>query len=112
MLHDLDPVWPLTNQKAKEEYQSLVSAAKQFTLRIVIPEGGVRTIGEDEEGQQAFHLAWKGIDDGPETIHDIEVDRKALREYLESESRPVPEFLSERFDAEAAKNLHLFLLTA
>ena len=30
LLHDLDPVWPLTNQKAKEEYQFLVKAAKEF----------------------------------------------------------------------------------
>ena len=107
LLHCLDPVWPLTNQKSKEEYQSLVIAAKEFRLRIVITDGGVRTIGEDEKGQQTFHMAWKEADDGPEALRDIEVDRKALREYLESESRTVPEFLNERFDAEAARN-HAF----
>ena len=33
-----------------------------------------------------------------EVLHNVEVDRKVLREYLESKSRPVPEFLHERFD--------------
>ena len=33
-----------------------------------------------------------------EALRNVEVDRKALREYLESESRPVPEFLHESYD--------------
>ena len=90
--------WPLTNQRAKDEYQSLVRSAKEFRLRILVPDGGTRIIGNDERGQQEFYLGWKGIDEGLEAIRSVEVERQSLRAYLRSESRPIPEFLDERFD--------------
>ena len=123
LLYDLDPLWPLINQKTKDEYASLIRAAKEYRLKIIpLRNGFTTTVGDDKAKQHMALLGevmnkgvWKTLPNGErqvtkpaEALRDIEVDRKALRGYLESESRPVPEFLREQFDAEAARNRDFF----
>ena len=123
LLHGLDPLWPLIDQKTKDEYASLIRAAKEYRLKIIpLRNGFTTTVGDDKAKQHMALLGevmnkgvWKTLPNGErqvtkpaEALRDIEVDRKALRGYLESESRPVPEFLNERFDADASRNLDFF----
>ena len=66
---------------SKEEYDSLVKA-----------------IQDDDLGSDlAFEAGWL---EGAKSsrLHELEIDRAALRKYLSSRKRPIPEFLNERFD--------------
>ena len=113
LLREIDPVWPLTSQKTNDEYSSLVKAAHECRIRIIPPAVGFRSGSLDWKENQQIALRGEEVTKSVEVklldgrtqytqrlqaLRDIEVDRKALREYLESESRPVPEFLHERFD--------------
>ena len=108
--------WPLTDQKAKDEYSSLVKAAHECRIRIILPYVGFRSGSLDWKENQQIALrgeeVTKGVEvkllDGRtqytqrlEALRDIEVDRKDLRAYLKSQSRAIPKFLDERFDSEA-----------
>ena len=124
LLANVEPAWPLPNQLSSDKLDFLVDAVrvhdpdvKHVELRVVIPENAMRPLDSSfalrqhtyisqlriRDAQQIAHLrdvksgiTCKELD--REALHNVEVDRKVLREYLESKSRPVPEFLHEIHD--------------
>ena len=81
----VDPSWPLPNQRARDEYTSLMEAIESEKLG----------------GDLAHKFGWMSgdvKDDAPSTVHELEIPRDVLRKYIKSTGRPVPEFLKKRFD--------------
>jgi len=85
-----EPQWPLPTERAKEKYATLI-----------------RTIGSQQLDDPevpthdtiSFDLGWREEDrSGRSTLHELEIDRRTLRKYLQLDGRPIPEFLEERFD--------------
>ncbi len=74
-----EPAWPLPTEDAREEYNSL--------------RGAIRN---DQFGDELAREI--GFKEGQGREHELEIDRKLLRKYLQAMGRPVPEFLEERFD--------------
>ena len=97
-----EPEWPLTSQLSRDEYRSLVEAVEAFELEIVIPDSSpielLKGSGNVTKALQDFELGWRRGAEDQESIRNVEVMRLALRSYLSSISRPIPEFLDERFD--------------
>ena len=92
-----DPIFPLMGQ-ARDEYDILCQDAENGTLPVLIPKGkefapvhGGRPIVQELalKAQKKFHK---------DILQKVKVERKPLRDYIRSQDRPVPEFLSERFD--------------
>ncbi len=125
LLANVEPAWPLPNQLSLDRLDFLVDAVrvhdpyvKHVELRVVIPSYAMRPLDltnfalrqhtyisqlRIRDAQQIARLrdvklgiTCKELD--REALHNVAVDRKVLREYLESKSRPVPEFLHESHD--------------
>ena len=118
LLHGIDPAWPLPGQLSIEELDHLIHAVivsdpevKTVDLRVVIPDKAIRPSDpSDIAGRQHMYITELRIGakrndsrfnkaSDREALHNVEVERKALREYLKSQSRDIPYFLDERFDA-------------
>ena len=124
LLANGEPAWLLPNQLSRDKLDFLVDAVrvhdpdvKHVELRVVIPEDAMRPLDSSFALRQHTYISQLRIRDAQqiarlrdvksgitckeldrEALRNVEVDRKVLREYLESKSRPVPEFLHERFD--------------
>ena len=86
----VDPSWPLLNQRARDEYTSLMEAIESEKLG----------------GDLAYEFGWMSGDvgdDEPSRVHELEIPREVLRKHIKSTGRPVPEFLKKRFDEKAAQ---------
>ena len=125
LLANVEPAWQLPNQLSMDKLDFLIDAVrvhdpdvKHVDLRVVIPSYAMRPLDltnfalrqhtyisqlRIRDAQQIARLrdvklgiTCKELD--REALHNVAVDRKVLREYLESKSRPVPEFLHESHD--------------
>ena len=122
LLQGIQPAWPLTNQLAIDELDDLVNAVivhddkvEYVELRVVIPDESIRPLDpSDIVGQQHYYILSLRLGGKPtdsrfnretdrKSLRNVKVDRKALREYLESKSRDIPDFLDERFDPETVE---------
>ena len=89
-----ESAWPLPTERARDEYAALSKAVRS---------GRLDGPGEPED-TLSFEFGWREgdeADDHPDTTHEINIDRRTLREYLRSIGRSIPEFLEERFDGYA-----------
>ena len=124
LLAHVEPAWQLPNQLSRDKLDFLVDAVrvqdpdvKHVELRVMIPENAMRPLDSSFALRQHTYISQLRIRDAQqiarlrdvksgitckeldrEALHNVEVDRKVLREYLESKSRPVPEFLHEIHD--------------
>ena len=121
LIVNTEPAWPLPNKLSMDELDVLVDAVrvhdpavKHVELRIVIPDYAIRPLDtsfpmrqhtyietlriKDEQQVSRYHAGTPIEELDREAIRNVEVDRKVLREYLESKSRPVPGFLHEIHD--------------
>ena len=97
LIAGVDMALPLTGL-ARDEYEALCRDAENGTLPVLIPRGkafapvhGGRPIVQKLalKVQKKFHK---------DILQKVKVERESLRDYIRSQDRPVPEFLSERFD--------------
>ncbi len=58
----------------------------------------VTAIWDDDLGSDLAFEAGRLEAVEPSQLHELEIDRATLREYLSSKEGPIPEFLNERFD--------------
>ena len=90
LLHPSQPGLALDQGLVDDEMEYLAKAVKAERLE-VMPE-------EDDTGNREFDMAWIRSAETADELRCLRVHRKVLREFLKSVSRPVPEFLDERFD--------------
>ena len=97
LIAGVDMALPLTGL-ARDEHEALCQDAENGTLPVLIPKGkefapvyGGRPIVQELalKVQKKFHK---------DIFQKVKVERESLRDYIRSQDRPVPKFLSERFD--------------
>ena len=105
LLVDEEPQWPPPSMRSREEYDGLIKAVESDKLMYLTDdyEGNQKPINELHDDSET-RLTQIGIfihlyeNDGGDFFQTIEVDRKSLREYLQSQSSTIPGFLNEDFD--------------
>ncbi len=102
LLVDEEPQWPLPSMRSREEYDGLIKAVESDNLMYLTNdnEGNQKPINELHDDSET-RLILLGLlilqyeKDGEDFFQTIEVDRKSLREYIQSQSSTIPGFLNE-----------------
>ena len=93
------PEWPLPSQESNEHYDDIVSALTDDSrFGNELPLGRQSPPWAHPWAAQVYWEQAMTENGEPNNTHEIQLTRSLVRRYLRSITRPLPEFLDEKYD--------------